>query len=164
MTELNQDMDLDNLLDETIDDLADMPETKPFPDGAHLVTLKIKRVTDDKKKPVPGKYIVEAEYISEVELSDPDTAEENRSKEGDKCAVWIHTLTKEGKKNELGQGQLKIIVKPLAEHLGVTTVSEVIAATEEGLQVIAVTKIRKAKAGSGYEDSMDIKQVQVHTG
>lgn len=164
MTELNQDMDLDNLLDETIDDLADMPETKPFPDGAHLVNLKLKRLTDDKKKVVPGKFMVELEYISEIELSDPDTEESARSKEGDKNAVWIHTVKKDGTKNEFGQGQLKLIIKPIADHLGVTTVSEVIAATEEGLQVIAVTKIRKAKAGSGYDDAMDIKQVQVHTG
>lgn len=158
-----QDLDLDSLLDETIDDLADLPETKPFPDGAHLVNLKIKRVQDEKKNPVPGKFIVEMKYIQEVELSDVDTPEDARSKEDDQFAAWIHTLKKDGTKNEFGQGQLKIIVKPLADALGLSKVGEVIAATEEGIQCIVVTKIRKAKKDSGYEDSMDIKQVQVHS-
>ena len=40
MTEQTLNLDIDNLLDGTLDDLADAPEFKPFPLGAHKIVMK----------------------------------------------------------------------------------------------------------------------------
>lgn len=152
---------LNELLDETIDDLADLPETKPFPNGAHNINVKVKRAVDDKKQPKPGVYIIECTYNELAELSDPDTPEEQLAKPGDQCAVWIYTRKKDGTPNEFGQGQLKVILKPIATALQVSTVGQVIEATEKnGIECIAVTKIRKSKDAQ-YSDSMQIDKLEV---
>ena len=41
MSNLDQQNDTPDSLDETLDDLADMPQAKPFPAGAHLVNNNI---------------------------------------------------------------------------------------------------------------------------
>lgn len=149
-----------NLLDETIDDLADMPENKPFPDGAHMISLKIRRAVDDKKQPKPGVYMLECKYSELAELADPNTPEENLSKKDDTHAVWLYTKKKDGTRNELGEGQFKAIIKPIATALGLSTVGEVIEATKNGVDVLVVTKIRKSRDPQ-YPDSMNISKLEV---
>lgn len=149
MTDMNNQEEL--LLDETIDDLADLPEQKPFPNGAHLVSIKISRI--DKK---PGAYSVNMTYKQPIELANPA---QDPPAEGDKSAVFIHTKKKDGTKNELGQGQLKIILAPIGAMLGSNVIQEIIDATKHGLDVMVVTKIRKGN--DQYDDSQEIKNLEL---
>jgi hypothetical protein len=124
-----------DMLDETLDDLADMPSTKPFPAGAHLVSLKMKRIP----KKVGG-YVVEMTFKNVVELSNPSSEE---PAVGDKSTMFIHTKKKDQTPNEFGQGQLKLFLKPIGAMLGTNSIQECLDATNAGLDIIAVVSVRK---------------------
>lgn len=146
---------LDDLLDETLDDLADLPETKPFPAGAHNVKVTVRRNT---KK--AGAYIVEMVHNEVVELSNPNLPEEEHPKPGDKSTVFISTITKDGKKNEFGQGQLKLVLKPLAALVGSNNIAAILEGTKDGVECVVVVGIRKSK-DENYDDQQDIKGIEV---
>lgn len=124
-----------DMLDETLDDLADMPSTQPFAAGAHLVSLKVKRIP----KKVGG-YIAEMTFKEVVELSNPNGAE---PAEGDKSTMFISTKKKDGTVNEFGQGQLKLFLKPIGALLETSSVNEILEATKDGIDVIVVVGVRK---------------------
>lgn len=147
----DEDQTLD-MLDETLDDLADLPESKPFPAGAHACKMKVRRNT---KK--AGQYIVELIHQATVELA---SATDTEPKEGDKSTVFIATKKKDGTVNEIGQGQLKIILKPIGAMLNTSSVNEILEATKDGVDVIAVVSIRKSK-DEQYEDSQQIKSIEL---
>lgn len=152
----NQDQDQDlNLLDETLDDLADLPKQTPYPAGAYLVSMKINRA--DKK---PGTYIINMTHKQTIELSNPNTPDDEIPVEGDQSAVFIHTRKKDGSANEFGQGQIKEVLRPIAKALETSVISEVLEATKDGLDVIVVVNIRKDKTGQ-YDDSQNIVKVEL---
>lgn len=146
----HSDETLDDMgLDETLDDLADLPQTKPFPAGAHLVDITIRR---NAKK--PGQYIVEQKYRELVELT-AEVDEDQLPKAGDKSTIFIATKKKDGSPNEIGQGQIKLIMKPIATMLGSNVIADVIAATANGLTAMVVVKVRKDTKGE-YDDQQEI--------
>lgn len=150
MTEMNQNDDM--LLDETLDDLADMPSTAPFPAGSHLCSMKVKRNT---KK--PGAYVVELTHKATIEMSNTSAEE---PKEGDKSTLFISTKKKDGTVNEFGQGQLKTILKPIGAMLGTASITEILEATKDGIDVIATVTVRKSK-DEQYDDQQDIKRLEL---
>lgn len=141
-----------DMLDETLDDLADLPETKPFPAGVHVVNLKIRK---NPKK--PGQYVTELIHQEVMELANPDDA---HPKPGDKSTLFISTKKKDGSANEYGQGQLKMILKPLATMLGTNVISEILEQAKDGVQAVVVVSVRKDKDGQ-YDDQQDIKKVDI---
>ena len=90
----------------------------------------------------------------------PNTVEDEIPAEGDQSVVFIHTRKKDGTANEIGQGQLKTVLRPIAEALETNSIGEVLEATKKGLDVIVVVKVRKDKTGQ-YEDSQDIVKVEL---
>ena len=144
---------LDDILDETLDDLADLPENKPFPGGVHRVDLSIRR---NAKK--AGQFIVEMKHKEVIELANPN--EEHLPKEGDKATVFIATKKKDGTPNEFGQGQLKLIMSPLAAMLGTKNIGEIVEGTKNGVECAVLVSIRKDKTGE-YDDQQEIKKVEV---
>lgn len=141
-------------LDETLDDLADLPETKPFPAGAHIVALKIRR--NPKKA---GQYVVEMLHEEVVELANP-TDEESTPKPGDKSTVFIATKKKDGTANEIGQGQLKIVMKPIGAMLGTNSIGEILEGAKAGVRCAVVLSIKSDKTGQ-YDDANNITSVEV---
>lgn len=149
MTDQNETLDM---LDATLDDLADLPSNQPFPAGAHQVKLKVRR--NPKKT---GSYVVEMVHQATIELSSPDAVE---PKEGDKSTVFISTKKKDGSVNEFGQGQLKIVLKPIGAALNTSSIGEILEATKDGVDAVVVVGIRKSK-DEQYDDQQDIKSVQL---
>lgn len=141
---------LDNLLDETLDDLADLPVSAPFPSGAHLVDMT---VTRDAKKPTT--YYAKFTHKATLELTDPSKVPPNP---GDEAVMFIHTKKKDGTVNEFGQGQLKMILKPLAERLGTTSIQALIEATKSGIEVAITSGIKKSE---GYPDQMQLAKIML---
>lgn len=141
------------LLDETLDDLADLPQVQPFPPGAHLakmtITVKEGKVTDGKKG--PPSYLASFEYINVLELTDPSRTPPNA---GDKAFVNIYTRKKDGTPNEFGQGQLKLLLAPLQERLQTSNVRELLEATKAGVEVGITTGIKRGQ--EGYSDQMTV--------
>lgn len=126
--------DIDALLDGTLDDLADLPEFKPFPAGAHKVsiTLEATEISKKMKKPCVEASLV---YIEPVELAD-DT--ETPPKAGD-TSNSLYMLD-----NEFGQGGLKKILEPLKEALGTSSIRDTIAACKS-VEVIVLTYLQVDK-------------------
>ena len=144
-------MSLDNLLDATLDDLADIPSIQIFPAGAHKVTIGFK--IDDKKSAVQVGFT----YIEPLELSDPTaTAPEAGAKNG----LYIGLKKKDGTANEYGQGTLKLIASAMKERFPGNSTREVLEAAE-GAEVAIVTKIRYGKGEYEGKDNLDLVKIEV---
>lgn len=151
MTELNNTQD-EMLLDETLDDLADAPSQALWPAGAYAASI---RITRSEKK--VGSYVVGLECQQPIELSNPNDTE---PAPGDRTVAFIHTRKKDGSANEIGQGQLKNVLKPIAAAMETNSISEVLEATKDGLDVIVVVKVRKSK-DPAYDDSQEIVKLEM---
>ena len=139
---------IDSILDETLDDLADLPESKPFTPGAHVVSLSVVR---DQKKPTT--FIARFKHIETLELSSPS---DDSPKPGSEAVMFIHTAKKDGTANEFGQGQLKQLLKPVSDATGLKKVSDILEALKSGIAVTIVSGIKKS---TGYPDSMTLSSV-----
>jgi hypothetical protein len=142
-----KDVDVEALLDSTLDDLEDLPTFQAFPAGAHkaLITLALKEVNDV--------MCVEltAEGIETLALTHP--TKDSPIKEGDKASMLFML------NNEFGRGNLKLVAKPLAEALGTKTIAEVVEQAK-GIEVVMATTVRKDKEDPD-RSYMVIKEIQV---
>ena len=138
---------IDSLLDGTLDDLADIPEFKPFPVGAHTVTIKweMKAINN-----VPAIELA-LTGVATVELANPETDKPIAA--GDGTNVMFMLKKQDGTNNEIAQGQWKELLKPLAVHFG-TTSNRATMEASNGAEVLVVTAIRKSVSKT---DATDIK-------
>lgn len=143
-------MNLDSILDSTLDDLADMPSITPFPNGAHKVKLTFK--IDDKKLSIQ----MAMEYIETLELSDPTSV---APAPGDKNTIFFNLKKKDNTPNEYAQGALKEVLKVLAPVFPGSTRETLTAA--EGVEVAVVTKVRVGKGEYEGKDSIDIVKMEI---
>lgn len=141
----------DNILDATLDDLADMPSITPFPDGAHKVTLSFK--LDEKKVAV----MLQLTYVEALEIPDTDATIPSP---GDKNTIYFGLKTKEGKPNEYAQGALKNVLNSLKDSYPGNSMKEIMASAE-GAEVAVVTKIRYGKGEYEGKDNIDIQKLEV---
>lgn len=139
-------MSLENLLDATLDDLADAPSIKAFPDGAHKVKLSFK--LDLTKQSVQMKMT----YVECVELGSPT---EIAPEPGDVNVVFMNLKKKDGTNNEYAQGALKEIVKVLSPVFPGASTKAVLEAAE-GCEPIVVTKVRRGTGDYLGKDQIDI--------
>jgi hypothetical protein len=141
---------LDSILDETLDDLADMPSISLFPNGAHKVSIEFK--PEDKKSAV----MLTMTYIEPLELADPTSSAPAPK---DKNSVFFNLKKKDGTPNAYAQGALKEILKSL-KSLGGSTSREIMEAAQ-GAEVAVVTKIRAGKGEYEGKDNIDIVKLEV---
>ena len=123
---------MDSLLDMTLDDLADMPEFSVPPAGAYMATILGIEKKEINEHP---SWEVKFRIDEVVELSDP-TATPPAPKAETSTAFMMD--------NEMGQGSFKEFMKPLAAHLGTTSISAVVEGAK-GLQIVLVTTVRQNK-------------------
>jgi hypothetical protein len=146
MTQANtpiQSADLDSILDATLDDLADVPEFKPFAAGTHLATLTTETKLIQNKAAVEWKLTL----VEVLELANP---EDVPPKAGDTCSGAFIFKNNDGTKNELAEGQFKEMLRPLQAHLGTTSNRETLEAAQ-GVQVAVTMTQRAGKVGSTSE-------------
>lgn len=142
---------LDNILDATLDDLADMPSISLFPNGAHKVTL------ETKIDPVKSSVMLTLTYVEPLELADPtQTAPEK----GDKNSIFFNLKKKDGTPNTYAQGALKEILKVLQPTFGGSTTTEILE-NAKGAEVAVVTKIQVGKGEYEGRDNLQIVKVQI---
>lgn len=147
------DQTMDNLLDETLDDLADLPTSAPFPAGHHVAQMF---VTRDAKKPTT--YVVKFKHKGPCELSEPTATP---PKEGDEALMFIHTKKKDGTKNEIGQGQLKEILKPVSERLQTTSIQAILDALKSDGVEVGITSGVKDQKDTSYAPQMFLKKIEL---
>lgn len=142
----NTEFNLDSLLDGTLDDLADLPEFRPFPPGTHRVNIKFEQKVVNKH---PG-FEMKMKAIETVEL--PAGSSEEPLAAGAETSV-LFLLD-----NEIGQGQFKKIMVSLAAHYGAKSNRELIA-DGQGAECLVITKQRQNKDKT--QTYTDIVELQV---
>lgn len=139
-------IDLDSLLDGTLDDLADLPESVPFHAGGHKISLSLAA------KEINSKPAIEAslKLIQTVELANPssDTPQEP----GTETNV-LYFLD-----NEFGAGKFKQLAVVLGAAMGTGSIKEIVSGCKD-IECIAITTQRKNKnTGDMFTD---IKEISV---
>lgn len=129
--------DINSILDGTLDDLADLPEFKPFPVGSHRVVInwEMKEIS---KQTCP---VMKMKAIETVELANSDDTPVSKDQSVDIAFMF---KKKDGTRNEIGEGQFKEVMKSLAEHYGAKSNRELIAESN-GAECIVTTKLRADK-------------------
>lgn len=141
-----------DLLDATLDDLADLPQQSPFPAGCHVATMFISLPT-----PKPGKkqgVMVKFKYKESKELTDVTAVPPNP---GDEALMFISLYKKDGTTNDIGQGQLKMLLKPLADAGLSGSPRELIEAAKPGIDVVIVNTVGEYNGNP----QMNLKKIEV---
>ena len=145
MTEQTLNLDIDNLLDGTLDDLADAPEFKPFPIGAHKIVMKWEtKQMDDKKLQGKKNTIVTLKMKALETIETPAGSEEVCSPGQEENIGFFLVHHSSPKAMEIGQGAFKEIMKSLAAHYGAKSNRELMA-DSEGAEALVTTGHRKDK-------------------
>jgi len=131
MSETNSNVDLDSILDSSIDDLADLPEFAVYPNGVHRVIINFEKKEVNKHPSVEMKM----KALETVELAN---AGDTPLEAGTEASV-LYMLD-----NEFGQGSFKAIMKTLGEATGAGKISEIMEAAQ-GMEVQVVCKVRQNK-------------------
>lgn len=122
---------IDSLLDSRLDDLADLPEFKVFPPGAHRVVISFSTKEINKHPAVELKL----KLVETIELAEPSDVP---------VAVGTETSIAFLLDNEFGQGNLKEVAVPLAKYFGTQDLRSTFKESE-GAEVTVVTKLRADK-------------------
>jgi hypothetical protein len=136
---------IDDILDGTLDDLADAPEFKPFPNGAHKASIYFERKEVNKHPCVE----VKLKAIETLELVDPE--KDTPLVKGAEASV-LYMLD-----NDMGQGKFKELMKTFSAHFGNKKLSELMKEAQ-GAEVAVVTSQRPNKDKTAVY--MDITNIQ----
>lgn len=141
--------DLLNLLDATLDDLADLKKFEPFPAGAYKFQMNWEYPEDDEL------VIVRLDLKLLECLEVPGIAEEALPQPGKVATFWMRIQYKDGRPllwddgqpNDQDQGRLKEILKVMAPVFnpdGALTNRELIEASQ-GAEILATLKVKSSK-------------------
>ena len=125
--------ELDSLLDVTLDDIADLPEYKNFPAGAHVVkaTLSLEEIGDAKKPAIKLAMV----HVETLDIDPQDTP----PNPGDSCSI-LYFLD-----NELGQGAFKRAAAVFVEALDLGSSIRAIIEGVKDVECAVVTGLKKDK-------------------
>lgn len=145
MTDANKDFDLDSLLDGTLDDLADLPEFRPFVPGTYRISFGFE--VDKKDKAI---YYAGLKILEIIEQADPNEKP---------MEVGAETNVRFDLKNEYGQGGFKRIMAVAADKFGKKSNRELIEDLK-GTECLVVTKQNvNKKNGQIYTDIVELQIV-----
>lgn len=138
-------MNVSDLLDANLDDIADLPEFCTFPNGLYSLEIQWEEKEINNKPKVELKL----NLLTVEELEDP-TAEAPAAKSQSSILFSLD--------NEFGVGALKAVLKPLAAHFGTASPRSTMEASN-GCTIVAALQAKKAKKGDGV--FQHIKSLQV---
>ena len=141
-----------DLLDDTLDSLADLPVNKPYPVGTHRVILNFEEKVINTKPAVQLKL----KGIETAELGDP--TKDVPIDSGQETQLLYILKNNDGTANEISQGQLKNILTPLVEAGAISgrSTRELLLACN-GLEVLVTTGLRQNKETKEF--STTVKQI-----
>lgn len=144
---------IDSILDETLDDLADLPEFKVYPAGAHRVLATFEQKEINSKQAVDLSF----KYVEALELAEPETEENPAPKQGDACNTMFML------DNEYGVGNFKKCSKPFSEALNFATGREIIEGVKD-VECVILTSVRTVANKQDPDDVkhyLNVKEIQV---
>lgn len=140
--------DIANILDSTLDDLADLPENKPFPSGSYVVTMNLASKEINKKPAVECKMKLQ----DVIEMADVDAAAPEAGAESN---VLFILKNNDGSANEIAQGQLKKILQVLQPTFGGSTSKEVMENSKDATVAVTV-KAKPDKEGNMRQQILSV--------
>jgi hypothetical protein len=125
-----------DLLDATLDELADLPEWKPYPIGVHRCTFHFETKANDKK--VLTTYVT-LKALETLELANPT--------EDQPLAAGTEVTMQYQLGNEIGQGKLKNLLASFKAQLELPADASLraIMAAAEGVEAKVATRIQSNK-------------------
>lgn len=144
MTQEN--FDINNLLDGTLDDLADLPEFKPFPPGTYRVKVNLEQKVVNKH---PG-FELKMACLETIELangSDTPPAEKAET-------TVLYLLD-----NEIGQGQFKKLLAAAAGHFGAKPNRELVGDLQNAECLVVVKNRMNKDKTQTYTDIVELQIV-----
>lgn len=145
MTDTNLNLDIDSLLDGTLDDLADAPEFKPYPIGAHKVIINWETKQLDDKKMQGKKNTIVTLKMKAVETVETAAGSDEVCSPGQEENIGFFLVHHSSPKAmEIGQGGFKEIMKSLAAHYGAKSNRDLMA-DSQGAEVLVTTGLRTDK-------------------
>lgn len=139
MTQAQNSVGIDDLLDGTLDDLADMPAFKPFPIGAHKLRLNFSQKVINNATAIELKLTI----VETAELKDPS---QEPPKPGDTTNILFQLRKSDGTSNDIAQGQFKALMGTLAPAFPEAANNRQIMEAAEGFEVLASTGHRPDKS------------------
>ena len=124
-----EDNEMQMLMNMSLNDLADMPETKPYPNGAFRVAMKslvAKKIGDNPS------FVATLSLVEVVEMADPSAVP---PAVGDEAVLMFNMA------NEFGQGSMKNFITPLFKKFGGNNFGELYQ-NMMGQDFVIVNKIR----------------------
>lgn len=143
---MTDEYNIGSMLDETLDDLEDLPAFKPFSAGAHQC-----KATFDQKE-INSKPAIELSFklVETLELTNP---QDEASAPGDTCSTMFML------DNEFGRGNLKKCATPFGEALGLGTIREIVEGVKD-VDCVILTSVRKDK-NDPDKLYLNVKEIQV---
>lgn len=142
---------IDSLLNDSMDNIDELPSTAPWPNGAHLAKVSLKYVDKDPKKP---KVIAKLVLISTEEQADPNATP---AKPGDEYAIFAHLMKKDGTRNDYAIKELRTRYGTPAIAAGLVDQSAPLSALldtfKDGVEMLVTTK---ARTDSDGRESMEL--------
>jgi hypothetical protein len=146
-------MTLDELLNGSVDNLADKPEFKPYPPGVHGVAVFFK---EKKEKDFQGVEI-RFSYAEAVELKNPeDQAPEAKAEQ----VLQLNLLAENETQREFAQGTYKDIVQALIARFGVGSPRDLMN-NNQGAGAIITTGLRKAGKKASNPDAQYLELLKI---
>jgi hypothetical protein len=140
-------MSIDDILDSSIDDLADLADFGVYPSGLHRVVINWEKKTVNNKPCMEMKM----KLVETVELANPAT--DQPSNPGTESSVLFFL------DNEFGQGALKNVMKVLAGACGTTSIKDT-AEASNGMEVSVAIQTKPDKKDPDVK-RMNIKKLFV---
>lgn len=135
-------VDVDSLLDGNLDDLADIPEFKNYPEGSHKVKISWEINKDvewgGKKKKI---QVMKCEAIETLELAQTKDDEGNEILPVTEGQVQIFNFDFT---NEWSQGEFKLVMAGLAASMGPKS-PRVLMQESQGFECAITTTLRRRK-------------------
>lgn len=135
---MGENVNLDSLLDGTLDDIADLPQFKVFPSGAYNVQLKEGFV----QKEINNHPAIELKMVCTEVLELNNAADEaDAPKPGDECSIAFMM------DNEIGQGKFKEAIKNFAAMAGTSNIRTCMEASKGAEVMVVIKRTHKDEGG-----------------
>lgn len=136
---------LDDILDQSIDDLKDLPEFKIPDTGMYRLGIALSMKEINKKASIIANITVR----ELLELEDPSIPEADRAKPGDKFDIAFILKNDDGTRNEIAEGRFKAFMDTFHKHFDDKSIRNVVTqhmVNPVGCTAKVVKKARKNDA------------------
>src|SRR5690554_1482952 len=143
--------DVFDILDQTVEDLHDLPEFKPWPAGTYLVELNSEIEEVEQTLENGNKVNREVPKLSFTfkEVVELDNMDDTPPAENTKFFLSTYLVKKNGERNVFGEGQLKMVLSALVDMYPDATTNRQLIETCSGTILAITVRPRKRKDAEG---------------